>query len=79
MFILRESLAKLLQVLTVFEPQSSLIKLQRPRDEFCKVFPRAWSVIGLKGYFIQQGFHTVGAPEAWLKLIETRLTNLGFF
>ena len=49
-FILRGSLAKLLQVLTVFGP--------------------SWSVIRLKGYFIQQDFHTLGAPKARLKLIE---------
>ena len=41
----------------------------------CKVFPRAWSVIGFKGYFIQQDFHTPGAPEARLQLIEIQQTS----
>ena len=38
-------------------------------------FARAWSVIGLKDYFIQQDFHHLVAPEARLKLIEIRQTS----
>ena len=48
---------------------------QRPIKKFWKVFLRAWSVISFKGYFIQQDFHTLGAPEARLKLIEVEQTK----
>ena len=44
-------------------------------NKFHKVFHRAWSVICLKGYFIQQDFLTLGAPEAQLKLIGIRQTS----
>ena len=31
---------------------------------------REWSVIDLKGYFIQKDFHTLGAPKDWQELIK---------
>ena len=44
-------------------------------NKFHKVFPRAWPVIGSKGYFIHQDFLTLGSPEASLKLIKIRQTS----
>ena len=42
---------------------------------FHKVISRAWSVTGLKGYFIQKDFLDLGAPKAELKLIKIRQTS----
>ena len=38
-------------------------------NKFHRAFSRTWFVIGLKGYFIQQNLHTLGALQSPLKLI----------
>ena len=40
-------------------------------SKFDRVFPRAWSVISMKVYFIQQHLHALGALGTPLKLIKS--------
>ena len=51
-------------------------------NKFHRAFSITWFVIGLKGYFIQQDLHTLGALQSPLKLIreiDINPTDLEFF
>ena len=69
-----EYYAKLLAVVPYGLWIVKLTNLAAETNKFHRVFPRAWSIVGLKDYFIQQDLHAQVALKTQLKLIKIRQT-----